>query len=77
MLIAREVKTSGNTAMRSSAFVLVTGSLLLAAVQPAIAQKEYGPGIADTEIKPGQTMPYRVLPLAWARLAGSRPPISG
>jgi ABC-type branched-subunit amino acid transport system substrate-binding protein len=44
--------------MRLSAFVLVTGSLLLAAVQPAIAQKKYGPGITVTEIKLGQTMPY-------------------
>ena len=25
---------------------------------PALAQKKYGPGASDTEIKLGQTMPY-------------------
>ncbi len=27
-------------------------------VSPALAQKKYGPGVTDTEIKIGQTMPY-------------------
>jgi branched-chain amino acid transport system substrate-binding protein len=35
---------------------LVLGSVL--AVAPAHAQKKYGPGASDTEIKVGQTMPY-------------------
>lgn len=30
----------------------------LIAVSPAHAQKKYGPGVSDTEIKIGQTMPY-------------------
>jgi ABC-type branched-subunit amino acid transport system substrate-binding protein len=44
--------------MRSSVFVFAAGMLLAAAVQPAIAEKKYGPGVTDTEIKLGQTMPY-------------------
>jgi len=37
-----------------------TAALLLAFAftQPAIAQKQYGPGVTDTEIKLGQTVPY-------------------
>jgi len=37
-----------------------TAALLFAFAftQPAIAQKQYGPGVTDTEIKLGQTMPY-------------------
>jgi branched-chain amino acid transport system substrate-binding protein len=27
-------------------------------VSPAVAQKQYGPGVTDTEITLGQTMPY-------------------
>src|SRR5436305_5492120 len=30
----------------------------LVLAQPAAAQKKYGPGVTDTEIKIGQTMPY-------------------
>lgn len=44
--------------MRSSALILVTGAFLFAAMQPAMAEKKYGPGVTDTEIKLGQTMPY-------------------
>jgi branched-chain amino acid transport system substrate-binding protein len=44
--------------MRLSALVLVTGMFLSAAGQPAMAEKKYGPGATDTEIKLGQTMPY-------------------
>jgi len=35
---------------------LVAGTLL--AASSAVAQKTYGPGVTDTEIKLGQTMPY-------------------
>src|SRR5579872_2804711 len=31
---------------------------LCCASHPAAAQKSYGPGVSDTEIKIGQTMPY-------------------
>jgi len=41
---------------RFAAAVLLT--MLLAAVGPAAADKKYGPGVTDTEIKIGQTMPY-------------------
>jgi branched-chain amino acid transport system substrate-binding protein len=40
------------------ALVLVAGMFLSAAGQPAMAEKKYGPGVTDTEIKLGQTMPY-------------------
>jgi branched-chain amino acid transport system substrate-binding protein len=36
----------------------IAGVFLIAAAQPAMAQKKYGPGVSDTEIKLGQTMPY-------------------
>jgi branched-chain amino acid transport system substrate-binding protein len=32
--------------------------LSLALISPALAEKSYGPGVSDTEIKLGQTMPY-------------------
>jgi branched-chain amino acid transport system substrate-binding protein len=44
--------------MRLSTFVLVTGMFLSAAMPPAMAEKKYGPGVTDTDIKLGQTMPY-------------------
>jgi branched-chain amino acid transport system substrate-binding protein len=39
-----------------SVFVLATG--LTMGTCAALAEKEYGPGVTDTEIKIGQTMPY-------------------
>ena len=33
-------------------------AVLVAASSPALAQKNYGPGVTDTEIKVGNTMPY-------------------
>lgn len=43
--------------MRSSIIALVAGTALAAAV-PAQAQKNYGPGASDSEIKLGQTVAY-------------------
>jgi branched-chain amino acid transport system substrate-binding protein len=40
---------------------LALGAAALAGVllvPPAVAQKQYGPGVTDTEITLGQTMPY-------------------
>jgi ABC-type branched-subunit amino acid transport system substrate-binding protein len=40
---------------------LIAGTIVLAfglSAHPALAQKQYGPGASDTEIKLGQTMPY-------------------
>src|SRR6201992_1435514 len=34
------------------------GALLVVATAPALAQKQYGPGVTDTEIKIGTTTPY-------------------
>ncbi len=42
---------------RRATLVAGAAALALAAV-PAMAQKKYGPGASDTEIKLGQTMPY-------------------
>ncbi|MCG6207238.1 ABC transporter substrate-binding protein [Rhodopseudomonas sp. HC1] len=38
--------------------LLAAGLFAVAATQPAFAQKQYGPGVTDSEIKIGQTMPY-------------------
>jgi hypothetical protein len=42
--------------MRRSIWSVATTLLVVAA--PALAEKNYGPGVSDTEIKLGQTMPY-------------------
>jgi branched-chain amino acid transport system substrate-binding protein len=45
--------------MRSNQLLCAAAALLsLALVQPAAAQKKYAPGVTDSEIKIGQTMPY-------------------
>lgn len=49
--------------MRSKSLRLLLGATTAAAAlafayAPAFAQKKYGPGVTDTEIKLGQTMPY-------------------
>jgi ABC-type branched-subunit amino acid transport system substrate-binding protein len=43
--------------MKSKVF-LALGLIALVTAQSAPAQKKYGPGVTDTEIKMGQTMPY-------------------
>ena len=47
------------------------GTLALAAT-PAQAQKKYGPGVSDTEIKIGNTAPYSGPASAYAAAARSR-----
>src|SRR5258708_35671377 len=42
---------------RSTPWALAALALMLAAT-PALAQKQYGPGVTDTEIKIGTTTPY-------------------
>jgi branched-chain amino acid transport system substrate-binding protein len=44
--------------MASRSLAVAVGAFLLAASQPALAEKKYGPGVTDTSIKFGQTMPY-------------------
>ena len=39
-------------------FLVVLSALLLLGPSGALAEKKYGPGVTDTEIKIGQTMPY-------------------
>jgi branched-chain amino acid transport system substrate-binding protein len=34
------------------------GAFVLLSALPAAAEKHYGPGVSDSEIKLGQTMPY-------------------
>jgi branched-chain amino acid transport system substrate-binding protein len=46
--------------------LLCAASCLLAA--PAVAEKSYGPGVSDTEIKIGQTMPYSGPSSIWGML---------
>jgi len=38
--------------------VLIAGEFVLGIGNGAHAEKKYGPGVTDTEIKLGQTMPY-------------------
>jgi branched-chain amino acid transport system substrate-binding protein len=45
-------------------------------VQPALAQKQYGPGTSDTEIKIGQTIAYSGPASAYGTLGRSKRPIS-
>ena len=62
LAICRMGHTSGNQHSTRSrpkhqlALPLVVVAELLAC--PSIAQRSYGPGVSDTEIKIGQTMPY-------------------
>jgi branched-chain amino acid transport system substrate-binding protein len=42
--------------------------LLALALHPALAAKQYGPGVSDTEVKVGQTMPYSGPVSAWGTL---------
>ena len=36
----------------------VAAAVMIGALSPALAQKNYGPGVSDTEIKIGNIMPY-------------------
>ncbi len=47
---------------------LLAAALLGVALQPAWGAKQYGPGVTDSEIKVGQTMPYSGPVSAWATL---------
>lgn len=42
----------------SARCIALVASVWLLACLPAHAQKRYGPGVSDTQIKIGQTMPY-------------------
>ena len=51
-------RTSGANGIGRRSVLGATASLTAAAVLSARAQKKYGPGVTDTEIKIGQAMPY-------------------
>ena len=44
--------------MLARALAVAVGIALFAAAHTAAAERKYGPGVTDTEIKIGQTMPY-------------------
>ena len=52
---------------------LTSAFFVLAATTTVLAEKEYGPGVSDTEIKIGQTMPYSGPTTATATIAFPRP----
>ena len=47
-----------NSTRRATVLAASIAVALAMAAAPAVAQKKYGPGVTDTEIKLGQTMPY-------------------
>ncbi|MDE2093632.1 MAG: ABC transporter substrate-binding protein [Burkholderiales bacterium] len=47
-----------NSTRRATVLAASLAVALAMAAAPALAQKKYGPGVTDTEIKLGQTMPY-------------------
>jgi hypothetical protein len=55
--------------------IALTGVLAFAA-QAQAAEKKYGPGTGDTEIKLGQTSPFSGPASAYSVIAKTRPPIS-
>src|ERR1039457_6996678 len=57
---------------RSTRAALAALALILAAA-PALAQKQYGPGVTDTEIKIGTTTPYSGPASAYSAVAASAP----
>ena len=44
--------------MTTRTVLAAAGTLLLATIHAAAGEKQYGPGVTDTEVKIGQTMPY-------------------
>src|SRR5512145_2527967 len=53
---ANQLRSTITVPMRFSRFA--AAALACALTAPVLAQKQYGPGVTDTEIKLGQTMPY-------------------
>jgi branched-chain amino acid transport system substrate-binding protein len=54
--------------MRKSTRWLLLGASICLLAEPAYAEKKYGPGVTDTEIKLGQTIPYSGASSAWGIL---------
>src|SRR5215469_814219 len=50
---------------KKSLLVLIILSVAAVSANPSVAQKNYAPGVTDTEIKVGQTMPYSGPASAW------------
>ena len=62
---------------RAAAFARMAAVLVVGLSAAALAaEKRYAPGITDTEIKIGQTMPYSGAASAWAPTAWRRSRIS-
>ena len=55
---------------------LATLATALAPKDRAFAQKKYGPGVSDTEIKVGQTIAYSGPASAYGQIGTPKPPIS-
>ena len=53
---------------RGRLLALIVFGVGAVATDPAVAQKKYAPGVTDTEIKVGQTMPYSGPASAWGTI---------
>src|SRR6185369_9632107 len=56
--LSKETQMKLSPARRATLVASAIGLALVMLAAPAAAQKKYGPGASDTEIKLGQTMPY-------------------
>jgi hypothetical protein len=55
---------------------LLAAAWFIAAASHALAEKRYGPGVTDTEILIGQTMPYSGAGSAYGAIGKAQGPIS-
>jgi hypothetical protein len=58
-LLLNKQRRSGERQMFVHRIALLSATMAALVATPALAQKQYGPGVSDTEIKIGQTIAYR------------------
>ena len=63
-------------AIKRTIVICLSVASLILTLGLAFAAGQYGPGVSDTEIKIGNTMPYSGSLRSWAFSAGRRVPLS-